>query len=294
MPFPVGKIKLTRSYLVDIIFIGFADTIKADKTEEKMKRILKIVFCCTVTLTMAIAVLAACSTGIVMGDETLLEGTLNSTEHLSPDSDGESVIFPDPDDETEEITTETPTQKETEVPTETETKEEEKVLKFTSYGNGTCTLSGMGTYTDVYLIIPERSPEGDVVICIDEKAFYENSEIKAVHIPSTVMSIGEKAFGGCTSLVYISVDRKNKSFCDVDGVLYSKDETKLILFPSSSQASEITIPKTVREICDMAFFNSPNLKKISYSGTLQDWSLINIGESNNGLYSASISFATAN
>ena len=261
-----------------------------------MKRILKIVFCCTVTLTMAITVLAACSSGIVRGDKPPIEGTLNSTEHFSPDTNEESVIFPDPgiDDEDEEVTTEAPTEKETEAPTETETKEEEKSLKFTSYGNGTCALSGIGNYTDVYLIIPERSPEGDVVICIDEKAFYENTEIKAVHIPSTVMSIGEKAFAGCTSLVYVSVDTKNKSFCDINGVLYSKDTSILILFPSSNQASEITIPKTVTEICDMAFFNSPNLKQIRYSGTLQDWSQISIGEDNNGLYSASISFATAN
>ena len=261
-----------------------------------MKKIFITAFLCIVGLTVAITMLAACSTVLWDSNETLLEGTLSATEHLSPDTDEESIIFPDPYDTDSEVITEreTETEQPTEKETETEPKPEEKSLKFTSYGNGTCSLSGIGTYTDVYLTIPERSPDGDVVIDIDEKAFYENTYIKAVYIPSTVMSIGEKAFGGCASLIYVSVDEKNKSFCDLGGVLYSKDKTTLILFPSANQSSEITISKNLRKICDMAFFDTPNLDKIIYTGTLEDWGKIIIGEKNNGLYSASISFATVN
>ena len=260
-----------------------------------MKKILLLAICTVMALTVGITMLAACSAGFLSGDETLLEGSLNSTEHLSPDSGEESIIFPD-SNESENTPTEAPTENNTEAPTESETeaKEEKKLLKFTSFGNGTCSVGGIGSYTDVYLTIPEKSPEGDVVIYIDEKAFFENTDIKAVFIPSTVMSIGEKAFAGCTSLVYITVDGKNKSFCDIDGVLYSKDGSKLILFPAESLASEITISKNVREICDMAFFITPNLNGIRYAGTLQDWSNIKIGEKNNGLYSAAISFTTTN
>lgn len=259
-----------------------------------MKKIFITAFICTVGLTLAITMLAACSTVLWSNDETLLDGTLSATEHLSPDTNEESVIFPDPEDTFAEDTTESETEQQTEKETETEPKPEEKSLKFTSNGNGTCSLSGIGSYADVYLIIPERSPEGDVVISIDEKAFYENTYIKAVYIPSTVMSIGEKAFGGCTSLIYVSVDEKNKSFCDLGGVLYTKDCTTLLHFPSANQSSEITISKDLRQICDMAFFSAPNLDKINYTGTLEDWGKIVIGEKNNGLYSASISFATAN
>lgn len=264
-----------------------------------MKRILTTAFICITVLALAIVILVACSTAAQKNDETLLDGTLSSTEHLSPDTNGEDVIFPDPEgtEHTEEKTepsTEKETEDQTEKETETEPEPEEKNLKFTSYGNGTCAVSGLGSYTDVYLIIPEKSPEGDVVISIDEKAFYGNTEIIAVFIPSTVMSIEDKAFGACTSLIYVLVDEKNKSFCDIEGVLYTKDGLKLILFPSANQSSEITISKNVQEICDMAFYSAPNLNKINYTGTLEDWSKIKIGEKNNGLYSAAISFATAN
>jgi hypothetical protein len=234
-------------------------------------------------------------------------GTLEGEEHLSPESG--TVTFPDAEKtetETEtqtEMPTEDPTQNPTEAPTETETEEittEKETeaetepptsLKFTSYGNGTCAVSGIGNYPDVYVIIPQKSPEGDVVTAIDDRAFYDNTSIKAVQIPSTVMSVGKMAFGNCSSLIYISVDSENKMFTDVNGILYSKDKTKLYVFPAANQASEISLSVNLTEIADMAFFSTPSLKQIKYGGTLSDWSRVKIGEKNYGLYSASLSFA---
>lgn len=162
-------------------------------------------------------------------------------------------------------------------------------LRFISYGNGTCTVSGIGSYEDVYVIIPERSPEGDIVTSIEDKAFYDNPDIKAVQIPSTVSTIGDRAFAGCSSLVYISVDKNNKTFSDSDGVLYSKDGSKLIAFPAANAAQEIDISVRVKEICNMAFYECDNLQRINYGGTFEDWNKIIIGDLNYGLLSAAIS-----
>ena len=227
--------------------------------------------------------------------------TIEGEEHLSPGSG--TVVFPDSEKTETESEVEDPTEAPTSAPTETETEEittekqteaetEPPVsLKYTSHGNGTCAVSGIGNYPDVYVIIPEKSPEGDIVIAIDDKAFYDNRSIKAIHIPSTVMSVGKMAFGNCTSLIYISVDSENKIFTDINGILYSKDKTKLYAFPAANQASEISISVSLTEIADMAFFSTPSLKQIKYGGTLSDWSKIKIGDKNYGLYSASISFA---
>ncbi len=162
-------------------------------------------------------------------------------------------------------------------------------LRFISYGNGTCTVSGIGTYEDVYVIIPERSPEGDIVTSIEDKAFYDNPNIKAVQIPSTVSTIGDRAFAGCSSLVYISVDKNNKMFSDSEGVLYSKDGSRLIAFPAANAAQEIDISIRVKEICNMAFYECDNLQRINYGGTFEDWNKISIGDLNYGLLSAAIS-----
>lgn len=171
--------------------------------------------------------------------------------------------------------------------------EPEKSLKFFSYGNGTCCVSGIGSIDDACIVIPTKSPEGDIVTSIDDLAFYGNENIKTVQIPSTVTSIGQRVFGGCSSLVFISVDTNNKTFRDIDGVLYTKDQTTLIHYPASSAASTLEISAKVKKISDMAFYGCEKLTAIYYGGSFEDWGKIDMGELNYGLYSASITCAGA-
>lgn len=175
---------------------------------------------------------------------------------------------------------------------ETTTEEKPQIivreLAFESNNNGTCTLVGIGNVTDTCIVIPEKSSNGDVVTSIAENAFYGNTKINTVQLPSTITSIGEKAFGGCTSIVYISVNSANTCFKDIDGVLYSKSGDTLIHYPAQKGNEAISIPKSVVKISDMAFYNCASLRKISYSGSMADWSKILIGEKNYGLYSASV------
>ena len=72
-------------------------------------------------------------------------------------------------------------------------------LKFESNGDGTACLVGMGTCTDVDVVIPSKTPDGDTVTEIDNSAF-NGEEIVSITIPSSVTSIGRKAFQGCGSL----------------------------------------------------------------------------------------------
>lgn len=74
-------------------------------------------------------------------------------------------------------------------------------LEFTSYGNGTCYVSGRGSCTDTVIKIPETSPTGDRVIEIGENAFYRYcADIASIVVPDTVTKLGDHAFAGCTSL----------------------------------------------------------------------------------------------
>ncbi len=189
--------------------------------------------------------------------------------------------------ETEKVTQ---TESETETETEVETKKPiiVETLEFTSFDNGTCYVSGIGNCSDSCIIIPERSPDGDIVTSIGDKAFYGNKDIKAIQISSTVTSIGDMAFGGCTSLVYISVDAQNRAFHDIDGVLYSIDSSTLIMYPAACGASSIELPKALTKISNMAFYDCPKLTQIYYQGSLSDWGKIDIGESNFALYTAAL------
>ena len=53
---------------------------------------------------------------------------------------------------------------------------------FESNGDGTCDLKGIGLCKDTDIVIPEKSPEGDVVTKIDEYAFYDAEDIASIII----------------------------------------------------------------------------------------------------------------
>lgn len=181
----------------------------------------------------------------------------------------------------EEETTDEITEEQTE-------PEKSPSLSFRSNGNGTCAVTGIGEITDSYITIPLQSPEGDVVTSIDEKAFFGNQHIKAIDIPSTVSDIGDMAFSNCPALIYISVSDDNRSFRDEGGILYNADMSKIIAYPASSGSSTITLPASLRTIASMAFFGCNTLKTINFEGTLDEWSKLNIGDMNYGLYHISI------
>ncbi len=261
------------------------------------KKIIIIVAAIAVASTLLAASFAACSlneTKSPTGNDTE-SGFLELPTHLSPDEPHESASDSDSllssEIPTEELSDTEESAQESET-IDSENSETEYIpvpsLDYISHGNGTCSVSGIGNIIDSYITIPLRSPDGDVVTSIEEGAFCGNEFIRAIELPSTVSYIGDMAFSDCSELVYISVDKANKTFCDVGGILFTADMTRLLAYPSASGASTISIPSTVTKIAPMAFFECNNLKTIEYQGTAAQWSKITIGEMNYGLFSTSI------
>ena len=83
-------------------------------------------------------------------------------------------------------------------------------LLFESLGGGRCAVTGIGSWRDPVLKIPEKSPAGDEVIRISARAFFGCSILKEVWIPATVQEIGSLAFGGCGALSAIGVSEEKK------------------------------------------------------------------------------------
>ena len=123
-------------------------------------------------------------------------------------------------------------------------------LKFTSKGNGTCYVSGIGTCTDTYVIIPPVSPNGDSVTSISNKAFNYCDSIMSVTIPDSVTSIGDYAFNNCTSLMSViignsvtSIGKYAFNYCD--------------------SITSVTIPDSVTSIGRSAFSGCTSLTSIT-------------------------------
>ena len=88
-------------------------------------------------------------------------------------------------------------------------------LEFDSNGDGTCYVTGMGTCTDLDLVIPSVSPEGDTVIGIDSSSF-AGEPIQTVVLPSTLQEIGRRAFNECTSLTDVYFEGTSEQWENVD------------------------------------------------------------------------------
>ncbi len=96
---------------------------------------------------------------------------------------------------------------------------------------------------------------------IGVEAFNNCTSLEEITIPASVYFIDRVPFRGSENIKSYNVDLSNKSFTSVDGVLYNKQKTTIVRYPSSSTATEFTIGKDVKEIYDGAFEGSKNIKK---------------------------------
>ena len=125
-------------------------------------------------------------------------------------------------------------------------------------GNSVVTIEGYafsGCIGQSGFIIP------DSVISIGDRAFNDCIGLTDVTIGNGVANIEFLAFSGCTSLLTIAVDVLNPAYSSLDGVLFNKSQTELILFPAA-QAGHYTIPNSVTRIKDYAFSDSSALTSI--------------------------------
>ncbi len=169
-----------------------------------------------------------------------------------------------------------------------------------------CHASLTGTVT-----IP-ATISGYKVTGIGEKAFAGNKSVSKVVLGKDIKSIGDEAFAGTAIEVEVSAD--NGSYLAENGVLYNKTKLTLIYCPanklgakaeipvgttiiakgafSGSDAMEsIKIPDSIIRIEDGAFSGCTALKNVYFDGTKTEWSKIAIGENNDCLTKAIVTYA---
>ena len=100
------------------------------------------------------------------------------------------------------------------------------------------------------------------------KIYKENT---TVTLPSTLKYISDTAFYnayGSSQKPEIIISEDNPDICIVDGNIYSKDKTQLIVYLGINGETAFTIPDGVHEIADYAFANNRVLTSVTFPDTL--------------------------
>lgn len=103
------------------------------------------------------------------------------------------------------------------------------------------------------IVLPETTT------AIGTLAFTNCKYLSEVNIPATVTNIGDRAFNSCNAI--INVEPNNPNYSSIDGVLFNKEQTELIVCPTS-KAGIYTVPSSVTNIAMYAFENCSNLTSI--------------------------------
>ena len=93
------------------------------------------------------------------------------------------------------------------------------------------------------------------VTSIDYRSFSSCTSLTSINIPGSVTSIDNGAFDDCDSLTSINVEESNMNYSSIDGVLFNKDKTELIMYPQGNTNTSYIIPNSVTSISWSAFEN---------------------------------------
>ena len=90
------------------------------------------------------------------------------------------------------------------------------------------------------------------VTTVGGNAFSNCTALESFYVGKSVTSLPVSAFSSDTALKSISVSADNDTFSSVDGVLFNKNVTDIVIFPRAKEG-EYVIPDTVEKISDSAF-----------------------------------------
>lgn len=96
---------------------------------------------------------------------------------------------------------------------------------------------------------------GDNVTTISISAFSVCEKLDSVTFGKSVASIGDNAFAFCGKQTKFIVTATNPNFSTLDGVLFNKNQSSLVLFPAG-KTGIYTIPNSVTTIGTWAFYSS--------------------------------------
>lgn len=102
------------------------------------------------------------------------------------------------------------------------------------------------------------------VTTIKKEAFNKCTGLTQIDIPAATNDIDYSAFQFCNNLTKINVNADNAKYASVDGMLASKDQKTLVIFPAGKANDKITLlSPAFTAIGDYAFYNCQKLTNVT-------------------------------
>ena len=134
-------------------------------------------------------------------------------------------------------------------------------LYFTTAGQ-TAALS----YAEVEIAdVPETITVGGkayTVEYVSKRAFYENTKITQINLPSTIKRIGERAFYKCTNLDTITAPQRSDLGYTSNSLPESLNTMGEYAFAFCTSLKNITLPSSLERVPDYAFYRCEGLEQI--------------------------------
>ena len=120
------------------------------------------------------------------------------------------------------------------------------------YGSLNNLYGYIGTDEDIVIPVINNDP-------IEIYTLGNNKHIRNVTLNDNVWSINNWAFDGCVNLKNIFVDPDNEYYCSIDGVLFNKEGTTLLIYPPGRKQTEYHIPEGTLDVFKRAFRSATRL-----------------------------------
>ncbi len=154
-------------------------------------------------------------------------------------------------------------------------------IKYKADGDNLIVTSVPDNVTLPEIVIPDEY-DGKKVTGIADFAIVNLENVTKITIGKNVSEIGLWAMENNKRVTAIEVDEGNEYFCDVDGVLYSKDMKTLLFYPMARDVAEIKdeagntvksisyeIPEGVECVRTKAFYKCSDVRSLTLPSTLK-------------------------
>lgn len=146
-------------------------------------------------------------------------------------------------------------------------------------------------YTDTYATAKVNINNGDKIKEITIAPEANGAPVKdisvpranadIINIPATVQRYVQQKDSAEDKVAYYNVDKDNPYLTSVDGIIYTKDMTKLIKVPSRYAGKKIVVPDGVKIIDSFAFYSLDNVESIELPDSVETIGICAFMRSNN-------------